>query len=234
MFSTVIKETYTMLRSQKISHWVPILPVVILQSTLDFLHAYSYIASKAFAVLLGIALSVVLATTTHRLVLLGKDSVPQYGFGVWTRREVLFACYMIGLNLLFVVPFTMIAILVIALIGVSIELPILGSFGLFALAVGLPILVLISRFCLVLPATAVDDPIRLSGSWRLTAGNGMTVFFLYCILPIGLVLPSFVLLYYQHEAAYLLASLLGSAGLVVGIMVLSETYQVLRHAETIV
>src|SRR5690606_34925168 len=92
-----------------------------------------------FLVILGVGVQSIFAITTHRVLLLGPNSVPTWGITSWTKRETFFVLHVLGLYLI-VKAMTFLAY--ISSVG-----------GIIALVL---MFWIIGRFCLVFPGIAVD------------------------------------------------------------------------------
>ncbi len=117
--------------------------------------SFSYRSGWVLALLLVVFLvaHTVIAVTTHRLVLLGEDSIPRRGLRSWSRRETTFLIYFF-LTLLCAVP-----------AAVLVMVPFIG--GLLSLVC---VLWILSRLSLVFPSIAVGDVLTIREAWTLSSG----------------------------------------------------------------
>ena len=127
----------------------------------------------------------VFAVTCHRLILLGDDSVPNYGLMKWSKRESRF----IGWSLLGYFAWFAISMLVmffsVGLTGSLQALPVTWvEYAPYCMLI--PGTYLIARFSLLLPATAVDQRHDLTWAWAVTEKNGWRLVLLVGVLPIAL------------------------------------------------
>ncbi|MEJ2407024.1 MAG: hypothetical protein P8171_22620 [Candidatus Thiodiazotropha sp.] len=144
-----------------------VVPILVLAS-LDFLYDESYTIGKA--IVLGtfeLMAYTVLAINTHRVMLLGASSVPKWGLARPTKRELRFVFQMIGLGLII----TPIYLLVL-----------IPEYGIWLMVVVSSYL--ISRFSLVFPAIATDNPWTLGEAWDATNEHQFLVFVVVGLLPI--------------------------------------------------
>jgi len=71
----------------------------ILYMTLDAFSFYNQDwVAKLLLGILSLLVQTMFAITTHRVMLLGPQSVPRWGVLSWSRRETSFAAHMIGLS----------------------------------------------------------------------------------------------------------------------------------------
>jgi len=109
---------------------------------------------------------------THRITLLGSESVTRWGVYIPGRREFYFMIYSIGLFLI-MIPLAVLAII-----------PTIGMF-LFYSAFGY----LFARFILVLPAIAIDKQYSFIDSWNATKDHQLFILVIVWVLPFVIVLP---------------------------------------------
>ena len=124
----------------------------------------------------NIAIYTILAICTHRIVLLGADSVPIWGLRRWTKRETYFAYHLIKLMLL---GFVFAPVMFFWPLG-----SILGSPILFYL---------IARLVLVFPASAIDQGLTFRMSWRLSKNHQSLMILITIFAPIFFGIPIYLL-----------------------------------------
>lgn len=122
---------------------------------------------------IAIVAQAIFAITTHRIVLLGPDSVPKWGITSWSKRETYFILHIIGLGLM-MIP--------IGLVGI---IPVVGAIAALVL-----ICWLLGRFSLVFPGIAVDKGVSFKLSWELTENHQLAMFLVVVIFPIMLGIPT--------------------------------------------
>ena len=109
----------------------------------------------------------VFAVTTFRMVLLGPDSVPEWGLCKWTMRETQFILHVAGMGLI---------MMGIWFIGTMAIIPIEDASTYYFLAKAFIAVILVvyiwGRLALVFPAIAIDKRISLIKSWEDTEGLG--------------------------------------------------------------
>ena len=146
------------------------------------------------------------AVITHRIILLGPESVPKWGILMWSRREVLFFRNVIICGALASIP----------------TLPIYRS------EIGAPIGILINawilgRLSVVFPATAIDNEVSIRESWAVTRGHDFLMLFVVLFYPALLLVPAAFIS--EVPAARPVASLLATFTTIFTIAALSVTYQ---------
>mgnify|MGYP006285752325 CR=1 FL=1 len=124
----------------------------------------------------------VIAVTIHRVLILGSDSVPEWGVYPVSMREIRFALYMAGVlagfsgaNALLMYP--LLKVLPVFELGGS-----WASVGMVA-AVWVLVLFLVMQFLLVFPGTAIDDNPGLRGSRELTRNRKLFLFVTVGVFP---------------------------------------------------
>lgn len=151
-------------RKDKLIKVLP-LPVVLL-AVLGIGHNYQQSVLISFMLLIAnILLTSMIAVATHRVILIGSDSIPD-AVPKPDKRVLVFIAYSIGLGLI-LVP--------IALISVFIPMGLLLYFLCMAYIVG--------RLSLVFPAIAIDAPWRFSDSWNATKEHQTAMFVVVGLLP---------------------------------------------------
>lgn len=136
-----------------------------------------------FLILLDLAtiiVQTVFAITTHRMILLGPNSVPEWGLFKWSKRETMFALYLVALRIIFILS---------AFVFAPIFAPI-GVGGL-ALLIGFSAW-LLSRLSLVFPAIAIDQGVSFKLSWQLTKHHQILMLFVIIVFPMLLFIPAAV------------------------------------------
>ena len=129
--------------------------------------------SYYFVTALGsIFMYVVIAITTHRIILLGPSSVSQWGLYTPTKRELYFLLYGIGIAII-MMPLGLLALI-----------PVIG----FPLSVLLFTYVL-GRLSLVFPAIAIDRDWTFTDSWNATKHHQITMMIVVVVFPFVIELP---------------------------------------------
>ncbi len=117
---------------------------------------------------------VLVAITTHRIILLGEGSVPWCGVFELSKSELKYLMYLIGLTL---------AVLPAALFA---YIPIVGFVFYFAFMIWVW-----GRSSLVFPAVALNDDFPLDRAWAVTKGYNFTMIMVVSIYPLILSIPSY-------------------------------------------
>ena len=178
-FSSVFEKKMILIRAlivytiaMMVIDYININNVVIIEGRQHIENKFLSFATFLFSylVLLMVAIS------THRILILGEQSIPKWGYFNFSKRERSF----IGKGM------------VMGLIVMAIVIPVillgspLGKLG-FAIAVIIFFFVstiLISRFSLVFPAIAVDKDITLSEAWNFTKRYKLLVFITVILFPL--------------------------------------------------
>jgi hypothetical protein len=137
--------------------------------------------AAALVWLLKVPIYAVFAIVTHRIVLLGQDSVPAWGIGRWTRRETLFALHMLGMVLCIIPALVLGAGLGALSVWVGLFVAFAGSIWVF------------SRLSLVFPALAVDKGVSFGLSWDLTERHQWPMVVVCVVYPMLLGIPAIAL-----------------------------------------
>jgi hypothetical protein len=156
-----------------------IAPFIILVLLAIAEHAFEL--TKFWAILLmaiDLLIYTLLAVTTHRIVLLGEDSVPEWGFRKISMREVWFLIHTVGIGLLLIAP------------GLLIYIPYVG----WILALIL-ITLLLGRLSLVFPAIATGQKWSFHDSWAATRDHQLMMAIIVAVLPIIVALPTIALVF---------------------------------------
>lgn len=164
------------------------------------------------AVAMGLQLMAhtIFAVTTHRILLLGDQSVPLWGLRVWGRRETLFLLQVI------VVSLCMMPLLLLA------ALPGIGV--LLAIGAGLWV---VSRLSLVFPAAAIEEPLTIPEAWALSAPHQMPLLLTVSLFPALVGIP--IAIAAGAIPVPFLASILGLLVTVFTITALSLSYSEVRR-----
>ena len=143
------------------------IPFVILVAD-SFLNAEPTESISGLIFLLASIISYIwIAISTHRILLLGSSSVPEWGVYIPSKRDFCFFCYSLALSLL---------VTVVVMLGLFSLIT-----GFFGVCVAL---YLWSRLALVFPAIAIDEKFGFSNSWSATDANQLPIFVLVSLVPI--------------------------------------------------
>lgn len=151
------------------------------------------------------------AIITHRVLLLGADSVPIYGLYKPTSREFVFAGHFLGIGI--IVSPILIVLSLIPDAFFEIVIPVIVVLFLY----------LMCRISLVFPAIAVGKNWSYTESWRATRNFKIISIFTIGLFPIG---SSGVLMCIANLVeVQLLTAILSTFSTVLIVAVLSSTYQ---------
>lgn len=124
---------------------------------------------------------VIIAVTTHRIILLGAESVPTWGMYKFTFREYYFAAHAVGIFLMFFALMQLIPSIIANYQLASIAGWMMGlCVSILALAL---ILWFIGRLALVFPGIAINQGISFRMSWELTEKHQQRMFMTIAVLP---------------------------------------------------
>jgi hypothetical protein len=165
---------------------IPFLIVCALYSIMGFLPETWY---SFFAEWLTYVVEAIFAITTHRVVLLGGNSVPKLGLTKWTKRETYFVLHLFGLFAI---------VLGLGGLGMYILVYILSnSLGLLGMLIAVTIWAtcayIFARLSLVFPSIAIDQGISFKKSWELTEGNEDIIVNIVILVPLLFIIPQMLL-----------------------------------------
>ncbi len=176
------------------------------------LDVFSYLNDSVFgAALLWVLYTgvyAVFAITTHRILLLGEDSVSEWGLRAWTARETSFALHLIGISLLFF-PLGMLA--VVPFVGAVVAL-LLGCW-------------IAGRLSLVFPGIAVERGVSFGQSWEETEHHQLLMFLVVLVVPVLLALPGLLLHFFPF--GHVLTSVFSTLVVVFEVAALSMAYRLI-------
>jgi hypothetical protein len=161
-----------------------------------------------FCVILTIIVQTFIAITTHRIILLGQDSIPKWGLYKWSFRETFFTFHLIGLFVLMLVAKFLILI------------PYVGWITAIIL-----IYWIFPRLSLAFPGIAVDQAISFKLAWRLTKNHQLLMFLVVIVFPLILLLPVIPLTFVPHTSVII--TFLISLATVFMVAALSLTYKMI-------
>jgi hypothetical protein len=173
------------------------------------------------------------AVTCHRLVLLDAQAVAARLVPRWSWREVRFMFWMTGAWLIFMIVMLVTATAAMNLVPGVRGRPELWSDWIEPLS-RIPAYYVFARLSLMFPAVALDRPVSLGWSWRLTKRNGWRVFIVVAILP--WIISELVALLYRGDATAaetVVLTFLGTALFAVEIAALSLSYRELTKDEAV-
>jgi hypothetical protein len=209
---------------------VPIVCQILLVLAWDYA-AHALTSSAAWLLyVVYLLLFTLIAVRCHRLMLLDAETERVTELPKWTWRETRFLGYCLALWLI-ATPVFMIALTVISIPFVN--LPATSSAGVVPPYVGylasIPAYYFFARFCLTLPAVAIDADSRLGVAWAHSSGNGWRLFIVVGVLPFAIsYLLSLIYFAERNVVLDMLYAVLTNVLLVVEIAALSLSYRELR------
>lgn len=176
-----IKETFTVMIENANVLWKPLLITALLMIVVEV-----SIPSSQFEIILASKLVyavafVMFTVATHRIVLLGKESVATHGLS-WRRKEWVFVLYSVGIYILL----TILTLVMSPIIGMIASSEIVSSSGIIYL--GVLIVMLMSyffmRLSMLFPAIAIEKKnIDLSWAMTITQHNGWRLVAVLTVIP---------------------------------------------------
>ena len=170
-----IQEAYHVMLDNVHNLWKPLLLTALIMIGLEV-----YVTPLNMEIILltrvayGVAF-VMFTVTTHRIVLLGKDSVASYGLS-WRRREWVFVLYTIAIYILL----TLMTFLLLPVVGM---LASSGGEALMYLVIA-PLMYFFIRASIMFPAIAVEkQDIDFSWAMATTRNNGWRLVAVLAIIP---------------------------------------------------
>ena len=128
-----------------------------------------------FFIFLTILVDIIILITVHRILILGKDSVPMWGIQKFSKREFNFFLKYLTVAVVFILIVALTTSL-LHFLGISIVAAMFLTMTLGA--------VLISRISLVFPAIAVDTIMSFKDSFEFTKDFKLLIFVTVIIFPI--------------------------------------------------
>lgn len=175
-YKEIINDTFTLLVKKKdVLVRALIIPFILLliidyyeKSFSSFSNSENIFTSVSllFFIILSLIISIIVAITVHRVLLMEENSVPKWGFFKFGVREFKYLGFSILIGL----------ICIPALILVFI--PIIGT----VLAL-IMVFIIISRMSLVFPAIALNEQMSIFDSWNQTKDFKLITFFSIIIFP---------------------------------------------------
>ncbi len=161
--------------------------------------------------LLYLVVYAVIAVITHRVILLGPESVAEWGLSLPQKREFYFILYSIGLGLC-MIPVGLFA-MIIPVVGVVVSV--------------LVMLYLIARLSLVFPAIATDQDWSFSDSWKATKKHQPLMIVVIVVVPLVVAIPEQLLSLIPYLG--FLAVLLSVFTMVYIVAALSVAFQIITE-----
>jgi len=165
-----------------------------------------------FLFFLSFLIQTIFAITTHRIILLGKESVPEWGLRSWSKRETFFFIHVLiltgGMYILLLAPIFSGFIPIVVM-------PISFIF----------IIWLWARLSLVFPGIAIDKGVTFKLSWALTKKYQLLMFLVVIAFPVLLAIPSVLLSFIPYTSV--LTNIMSTFVIVFEVAALSVAYQII-------
>ena len=189
--SAVLTNNIAILREHGITIIKAVLFPLIILTAIDSVSEYItneenlsgpiYIIIRILIELIALFQYTYVAVCTHRIVILGKDSVPEWGLKKYTSREGIFLFYSI--------------VFMVAIAATMIVIG-LATQNFSAWVIILPMIIVMYftlRLSLIFPATAIDNYISLKQSWHFTHNKFLFLFMSTMVGPMLLIIPAILL-----------------------------------------
>ena len=160
-----------------------LLPFIVINLCDLFIGVSRFAIFNYTLLIIGIFQTVVIAITTHRIVLLGSDAVPEWGTIKVSFREIYYALHVAGLIIIGYIMFKLTPVFVpfISIFSFSSFLSVI-----VALCVLVCILWVLSRLSLVFPGIAVNQGVSFKLSWDMTQNHKLLILLAAAVFPITL------------------------------------------------
>lgn len=152
------------------------------------------------------------AITTHRVILLGPDSVSSWGIRTWTNRETFFVLHLFAMGLI-AIPFALSTYLLFQYTSFS------------TLLWAIPYAWLLGRLSLAFPGIAIDKGVTFSRSWQMTKDHQLLMTLVVGIIPLLLIPPLIIFLFLPFT--FLLSNIYSTACIVFEVTALSMSYKLI-------
>ena len=212
LYKEALTATVVSLSEVKLSLVKRLLLPVVLLSAIDTATFYFLFSGVVYLFLfIKLYLYTVIAITTHRLILLGPDSVSQWGIFLWRKREFRFALYVV--------------LLIIILVPAGFASNFSGAVGFIGSLLAFWI---IGRFALTFPGIAVDEEMTFDRSWKWTADHNLFMLVIVGFVPLVFFYLSVLLAWYLPYYFYFW-NLFASIFLVIEIALISNAYKSIKQ-----
>ena len=179
-FNSIFKERYSLIKSLSIYliiliflQFINLDNVIIVDGKKQIQNYYIFFLN----LIVLLIISMMIAISTHRILILGNKSISKWGNFKFTSREISYLFQCIKLSILISI-YTFIPLIVI--------LKLFENKTVHLLALSLVFLVstiIFSRMSLVFPSVAIDKKMDLNDSWKLTKKYRLLMYLLVIIFP---------------------------------------------------
>ena len=181
----IISESFFRTKNNLRLFLYPLSTVSILILAYEFLVPYLFDEDSNFYIAISVfiyfLLFAIFAITCHRIVIIGFDAVPKFGFFKISVRELKYLAYV---GIAYIIVFGAFRVISwFSRLLFELGLNSISQFSLYPIGIVI-CSYFISRLSLVLPSVAVGNSLSPLGSYHLTKGNGWRLFFIVMILPI--------------------------------------------------
>lgn len=183
MYKQIIGETFNGIFEKKNqllkALLIPFFIIVLFEQILPY---FSLAQNKIFLFISAIVLfsiNILIAITTHRVLLMKEESVPTWGMFKFTDREFKFFFYTLFICIFVVLSAFLFVFFLAFLFDSSYEY----MYPVAVASTTLIALLIFSRLSLVLPSIAVDKDLSFSDAWKLTSKHKILCMFTIIIIP---------------------------------------------------
>ncbi len=158
---------------------VPLMSIIVLTKVAVLNHGNMSVTISSNIIIL--ILNVLIAISVHRILILGKGSVPLWGVSRIRKREVVFILTSILIALIVA------AIMAVGIAALAMKLPNIIALPIMLVA-SIVALITFSRLSLVLPSIAINEPLTLKDAWNCTRNYKQLTFFTIIFFPLAITL----------------------------------------------
>lgn len=189
---------------------------------------------KGISSALTVVVGTILAVTTHRIILLGPDSVSKWGVFNWGVSETVFTLHVIAIIFIsFSLPFITksVSTAIFSILDVnSLPWKLLVYIPFITMSViSVVALWIIGRVSLAFPAIAINQGVSFRYSWKLTRKHQLLMFLVVIAFPFCIWIPIDLLSKIPYTAS--VVSVLSLLIMVFQIAILSVTYKAIYKIE---
>jgi hypothetical protein len=203
-----------------------LLPFLIIYVCALFIGTSPFVVINLAVLIFGLFQCAIIAITTHRIILLGVDSVPEWGTYKVSFREIYYALHVVGYVVVCWIMFYFYKNQVLLKFGSLFSFSISLS-AIYSLLVLLGILLVVSRLSLVFPGIAVNQGVSFKLSWKMTQNHKLLILLAAAVFPITLliVLDILTFLLYFLPFGYVFISFFSILAWLLIIVMLSVAYK---------
>lgn len=171
---------------------------LILVAVLNLAYYFEFVAAPIGFLLnlVGLVIYAIMAVSCHRLVLLGRGSLPS-AWGMYFSSSVIhYAVWIFLLSIaatLVALPLMLFVMPIASVFSAGDDASNTALYALSMFVVGVPVTYLVARCALILPARAIDNDRSMTDTWELSNGCSIRVW-LVLVVPYVLVMSVVMLI----------------------------------------